>query len=104
MSRTLPKDAEAYQQTKLFTPRTVPRSILAKHSTKAGTWGLIHVRAGTVQYVLEGEDVPLATIETGETFVVLPEEVHFVRLSEDAEFLVEFHKRPGAAAPDDPHR
>jgi len=104
MPRTLPDDAEAYQQTKLFTAKTVPRSILAQHSTKAGTWGLIRVHAGQLQYFLEGEDVPLATVPTGGTFVVLPEEVHFVRLSDDAEFLVEFHKRPGTAAPDDPHR
>ena len=103
-SRTLPGDAEAYRQTKLFTADTVPRSILAQHSTKAGTWGLIHVRAGRLQYFLEGDEEPLATVGAGETFVVLPQEVHFVRLSDDAEFLVEFHKRSGAAAPDHPHR
>ena len=102
--RTLPEDAEAYRQTKVFTANSVPRGLLAQHSTKAGTWGLIHVRAGQVQYFLEGEASPLATVEAGASFVVLPEEVHFVRLSDDAEFSVEFHKRPGAAAPDDPHR
>lgn len=103
-TRTLPEDAEAYRQTKVFTASTVPRGILAQHSTKAGTWGLIHVRAGQVQYFLEGEQTPLATVGAGESFVVLPEEVHFVQLSDDAEFSVEFHKRPGAVAPDDPHR
>lgn len=102
--RVLPEDAEAYRQTKVFTSRTVPRGILAQHSTKAGTWGLIHVRAGEVQYFLEGETSPLATVCAGSSFVVLPEEVHFVRLSEDAEFSVEFHKRAGAVAPADPHR
>lgn len=102
--RTLPEDAEAYRQTKVFTASTVPRAILAQHSTKAGTWGLIHVHAGQVQYFLEGEDTPLATIQAGSSFVVLPEEVHFVRLSDGGEFSVEFHKRPDTAAPDDPHR
>lgn len=104
MSRTLPADAEPYRHTKVFTAETVPRGLLAHHSTKAGTWGLIHVRAGQVQYFLDGQTTPLATVGSGETFVVLPEELHFVRLSADAEFSVEFHKRPGAATPADPHR
>ena len=102
--RTLPEDAETYRQTKIFTAHTVPRGILAQHSTKAGTWGLIHVHSGQVQYFLEGAALPLATVAAGASFVVLPQEVHFVRLSDDAEFSVEFHKRPGTAAPDDPHR
>lgn len=102
--RVLPEDAQAYRQTKVFTATTVPRGLLAQHSTKAGTWGLIHVSAGHVHYFLEGEETPLATVQAGASFVVLPEEVHFVRLCDDAEFSVEFHKRPGAAAPDDPHR
>ncbi|MBV1860024.1 MAG: DUF1971 domain-containing protein [Nannocystaceae bacterium] len=104
MSRSLPSDAEAYRRTKVFTANTVPRGILAQHSTKAGTWGLIHVLVGEVQYFLEGESTPLASVEAGATFVVLPQEVHFVRLSADAEFLVEFHKRTGTASPQDPHR
>ena len=103
-SRALPDDAESYRQTKVFTAQTVPRSLLAQHSTKAGTWGLIHVHAGRVEYFLEGEETPLATVPTGSSFVVLPQEVHFVRLSDDAEFSVEFHKRAGALAPDDPHQ
>ncbi len=102
--RTLPGDAEAYRQTKVFTAKSVPRGLLAQHSTKAGTWGVIYVRAGEVKYFLDGEAAPLATLQAGQRFVVLPEEVHFVRLSADAEFLVEFHKRPSSAAPDDPHR
>lgn len=104
MSRALPEDAEPYRRTKVFTARTVPRGILEQHSTKAGTWGLIHVHAGQVEYFLDGHATPLATVGSGESFVVLPEEVHFVRLSADAEFSVEFHKRPGAAPPTDPHR
>jgi tellurite resistance-related uncharacterized protein len=102
--RALPEDAQAYRQTKVFTATTVPAGLLAQHSTKAGTWGLLHVHAGRVEYFLEGGQTPLASVETGASFVVLPEEAHFVRLFEGAEFSVEFYKRPGAATPDDPHR
>ncbi len=102
--RTLPAGAVAYSRTKLFDRQTLPDKLGTEHSTKAGVWALIHVESGQVDYVLSGADTPLATIEAGQSFVVLPQEVHRVALSDDAAFFVEFHRMPGETGPDDPHR
>ncbi|MEM7424401.1 MAG: DUF1971 domain-containing protein [Pseudomonadota bacterium] len=88
--RALPGGAAPYSRTPRFTEATVPQSLLREHSTKAGTHGLLHVDAGSVQYFLAGQETPAAEIAAGETFVILPEEVHFVRLGDGAAFWVEF--------------
>jgi len=89
-NRTLPAGIEKYAQSPVFSSESVPDSLLASHSTKGGTYGRIVVTKGAVAYFLKGSDEPLAQIHAGETFVILPTEEHFVRLTSDAEFLVEF--------------
>ena len=91
--RHLPDDVEPNGKTPLFTNGTVPDKILNHHELQAGTWGLLTVEAGTVSFFRKGDDAPLAVIPAGETFVILPEEVHYVRLSEDTKFFVTFYKR-----------
>ena len=92
--RFLPDDVEASGKTSLFTNETVPGKILNHHELQAGTWGLLTVEAGTVNFFRQGEDAPVAVISSEKPFVILPEEVHYVRLSEDAKFFVTFYKRP----------
>ena len=92
--RFLPDDVEASGKTSLFTNETVPGKILNHHELQAGTWGLLTVEAGTVSFFRQGEDAPVAVISSEKPFVILPEEVHYVRLSEDAKFFVTFYKRP----------
>ena len=91
--RSLPDDVEASGKTPLFTNETVPDKILNHHELQAGTWGRLTVEAGTVSFFRQGDDAPLAVISTGKSFVIVPEEVHYVRLSEDAKFFVRFYKR-----------
>lgn len=91
--RDLPDDAEPNGKTPLFTNETVPDKILTHHELQAGTWGLLTVEAGTVSFFRQGEDTPVAVISSEKPFVILPEEVHYVRLSEDTKFFVEFYKR-----------
>ncbi|MCY3728613.1 MAG: DUF1971 domain-containing protein [Nitrospira sp.] len=92
--RSLPDDAEAYGKTPVFTNETVPDKILNHHDLQAGTWGLLTVESGTVSFFRKGDEAPLAVISSEKPFVILPEEVHYVRLSEDAKFFVTFYKRP----------
>lgn len=92
--RFLPDDVEASGKTSLFTNETVSGKILNHHELQAGTWGLLTVEAGTVSFFRQGEDAPVAVISSEKPFVILPEEVHYVRLSEDAKFFVTFYKRP----------
>lgn len=91
--RFLPDDAEVSGKTPLFTNDTVPDKILNHHELQAGTWGLLTVEAWTVSFFRQGEDAPVAVISSEKPFVILPEEVHYVRLSEDAKFFVVFYKR-----------
>ena len=91
--RSLPDDVEPHGKTPLFTSETVPDKILSHHELQAGTWGLLTVEAGTVSFFRQGDDLPVAVISCEKPFVILPEEVHHVRLSEDAKFFVTFYKR-----------
>ncbi|MEM9669074.1 MAG: DUF1971 domain-containing protein [Pseudomonadota bacterium] len=90
--RSLPDDALPYAKTSIFTAETVPSKLTNTHNTKKGIWGRLNVNRGEVSYYLDGEDAPLAAIRAGETLIIQPEEWHFVRLNEDAEFFVEFYK------------
>lgn len=92
-SRYLPDDVEPCGKTPLFTNKSVPDKILNHHELQAGTWGLLTVEAGTVSFFRKGDDAPVAVISSEKPFVILPEEVHYVRLSEDAKFFVTFYKR-----------
>lgn len=91
--RSLPDEVEPSGKTPLFTNETVPDKILNHHELQAGTWGLLTVEAGTVSFFRKGDDAPVAVISSEKPFVILPEEVHYVRLSEDARFFVTFYKR-----------
>ncbi len=91
--RSLPDDVEPHGKTRLFTNDTVPDALLNHHDLQAGKWGLLTVEAGTVSFFRQGDTEPLAVIAPGKPFVILPEEIHYVRVSEDAKFFVEFYKR-----------
>ena len=90
--RTLPSDVASYSKTSVFTAETLPDKLKNAHETKAGTWGQLTVNRGEVSYFLEGEDQPLARVTEGDSFIIIPEERHYVRSSDDAEFFVEFCK------------
>ncbi len=50
--KTLPETISAYKKTPVFTAETVPKGLLADHQTKAGTWGLITVLEGELDYTI----------------------------------------------------
>ncbi len=91
--RYLPDEVEISGKTPLFTNETVPDKLLNHHDLQAGTWGLLTVEAGTVSFFRQGDDAPFTVISSEKPFVILPEEIHHVRLSEDAKFFVTFYKR-----------
>lgn len=93
-SRALPEGLENYARTKEFTHDTLPKSIAEMHNTKEGVWGRLNVLRGEVQYFLSGDDSPLATIHGPGSFVILPTERHYVRMSKDAAIFVEFFREP----------
>ena len=90
--RRLPEGAAPYSKTATFTAQTVPQKLTNAHNTKPGVYGRLNVNRGEVSYYLDGQEAPLAVVSAGETFIILPQEWHFVQLSDDAEFFVEFLK------------
>jgi len=92
MKRTLPVHVTAYARSKEFDATSVPDKFLSHHDLKAGTWGRLQVMAGGVTFFTEGEDEPLAVLRSVDELVICPEERHYVQLSDDAVFFVEFYK------------
>lgn len=89
-NRELPPGVEQYAQSPEFTAKTLPESLQEAHNTKSGTYGRLRVKTGKVTYFLEGQKEPFAEVPAGETFIILPEERHYVRVTDDTVFHIEF--------------
>lgn len=111
----LPSNVVQYSQVpkvpNVFTATTVPKGLLRQHSTKKGTWGIIVVRKGQLQYT-----IPAHNVEPKRVFVldgssensslnkgiIEPQVLHEVKpLSDDVEFVVQFWRVPGTGPVDE---
>lgn len=90
----LPSDVQAYKRTPTFTEQTVPEALLNEHFTKAGTWGLLVVEHGKLQYVVTEPGFKKEHfVESGATAVITPEHKHYVKLlNDDAAFHIVFYR------------
>ena len=85
---------QPYRSTPVFTADSLPAALRKDHCTKAGTWGLLEVIAGALNYTvsLTGEKTML---RAGETMIIAPQEMHFVEPLASMEMQVHFyHERP----------
>ena len=90
-----------------FTANTIPRGLLKEHNTKTGTWGVINVMKGSLEYkIVEPKPdrvfILQATAEGSFSTtslskgIIEPTILHQVKaLSDDLEFIVEFYRSPG---------
>jgi tellurite resistance-related uncharacterized protein len=118
----LPHDVVQYSQLpsggKVFTATTIPKGLLHQHSTKRGSWGVIRVSQGQLEYQIHNADdtdnisneqaaaaepVPSSTgsrtfiLHSKQLGIIEPTVLHQVRpLTDDVEFVVEFYKLPGS--------
>jgi tellurite resistance-related uncharacterized protein len=98
LAPSLPHGVEHYSTSPEFTATTVPKSLLSAHRTKAGVWGLLRVAQDRLRYCLDTSPPQALVIEQGGTAVIVPEALHHVELLDaETRFLVEFHRRAGAA-------
>lgn len=88
----LPTEVTKFFETKVFDETTVPRGLLADHTTKAGSWGLLVVRAGVLDYVVPGTGTELP-VAAGQAVVIEPELPHHVSLRGPVRFQVQFYRR-----------
>ena len=90
--KTLPPGVSNYKSTPEFTQDTVPEGLLNAHQTKAGTWGLIVVLEGELEYRIlepETEDILLNSEKPG---VVEPTVLHEVKPRGEVRFRVDFYR------------
>ncbi len=90
----MPAGFEAYGRSPDFTPETLPARLQSAHSTKAGTWALIHVLEGEVLYQLEPPYRGERRAGAGETVVIEAEVPHHVAFTQPGRLYVEFYRKP----------
>jgi tellurite resistance-related uncharacterized protein len=96
----LPDGYVAYKRTREFDELSIPDALRKDHSTKPGVWGVIHVLAGRLRYVIEPPLASERILEPGILGIVVPEVLHRVTPEGEVRFFVEFHR----AAPTAPVR
>ena len=90
--KDMPPDVSQYKSTPEFDQDTVPQGLLNAHQTKEGTWGLIVVLEGELQYRIlepEVEDILLNSERPG---VVEPTVLHEVKPRGEVRFRVDFYR------------
>lgn len=92
--RFIPEDAEPYAKSPLFNSKTVPDKLLHHHDLKGGTWGKLYVQKGKIDFFLGDDTSPLSVLYENDSHVILPIENHYIQVSDDAEFYIEFYKQP----------
>ena len=92
----LPSDVRPYGRTPEFTEATVPAALLKAHTTKEGSWALIHVLDCRLAYRIDDPRRPACeAVLTAQTppGVVEPTIRHAVEPLGPVRFFVEFHRR-----------
>jgi tellurite resistance-related uncharacterized protein len=90
--KTMPAGFAAYARSPDFTPETLPAKLQTAHSTKSGTWAMLHVLEGKVLYQLEPPNTAQKLVAAGENVVIEAEVSHHVRFIEPGRLFVEFYR------------
>lgn len=84
-----PEGLSEYKRTRVFTEGTVPKGLLADHTTRTGVWGRLHVEAGAVRYIAGEHD---EVVTAGRSAAIVPSMPHRVEPVGEARFYVAFHR------------
>ena len=90
--QSLPETVSAYRKTPEFSAETTPKALLNAHKTKAGSWALIRVIEGEVEYYIVEPDDEFLVLNPDQNGVIEPEVLHRVRPRPGARFFVEFYR------------
>ena len=94
----LPEGFSAYKRTRDFDQLSIPDALKKDHSTKPGVWGVIHVLAGRLRYIVEPPLASERILEPDVLGIVVPEVLHRVEPDGDVRFFVEFHRGIGGSS------
>ncbi|MDB4962810.1 MAG: hypothetical protein JWP01_2809 [Myxococcales bacterium] len=90
----LPAGHAPYKRTREFDEHSIPSGLLKDHSTAAGVWGVIHVIAGRLRYIVESPLARELVLDETHDGIVVPEVLHRVAPEGSVRFFVEFHRKP----------
>jgi len=84
---------EPYRSTPVFTEATLSAALQARHTTKAGVWGMVRVLEGQVRltYLDPPSEILLDPDTAGP---LLPEQPHFVEAVGPMKMRVDFYSEP----------
>ena len=80
-----------------FTHNSIPKGLLRQHTTKQGTWGVISIQRGRLQYTIdEGLHKGVYHLNENKSGIIEPQVHHSVAPidNEEVEFGVEFYRMP----------
>ena len=102
----LPSNVVQYTQVpksgKAFTATTIPSGLTKEHNTKKGTWGVIRVSTGNLEYTILEPQKSVHILDKETVGIIEPTMLHQVKaLSDDLEFVVEFWRVPGSGVVDE---
>jgi tellurite methyltransferase len=86
-----PEGLHEYKRTPVFTETALPKGLLRDHSTKAGTWGLIHILEGHLRYTVHYPEERSLELLPGMAGIVVPEMKHRVEPVGAVRFCVAFY-------------
>lgn len=93
---SMPAGFVAYARSPDFTPETLPAKLQAAHTTKSGTWALLHVLEGQVLCELEPPRAGQRLVVAGEQVVIVAQVFHHVRFTVPGRMFVEFFRHGDA--------
>ena len=87
--KTLPITVKPHKRTATFTEATAPQGLLTDHTTKAGTWAVITVVSGQLQYTIPSQD-EIVLLDPETPGIVEPEVPHRIKPLGPVMFHLEF--------------
>jgi truncated hemoglobin YjbI/tellurite resistance-related uncharacterized protein len=86
---------QPYRSTPIFDQDSLPAALRREHRTKAGAWGAIQVLDGALRlHVVDPPEV--RHLAKDQSFVVAPEQAHWVELIGPMRMRVDFYDKPPA--------
>ena len=93
----LPTDALAYRDLGPFDNASLPAGLLAEHRLKAGTWGLLRVTSGQIDFVWDDGLSPVRRrLNAGDAIVVPPQVPHHLETTTRFELSLTFFRAVSA--------
>ena len=87
----MPPGMAEYKRTATFTEDTLPTPLRGEHRTKTGTWALVVVEEGKLEYHTRGR---VQLLSPGVSGVVEPERAHYIVPLGAVRVHVEFWREP----------